>query len=78
MSILSISQDAFANDVPFNRDKFREFMKSVDLLGKRTSLPSLTINELKEVLKPLYDEAYKNQDKTKPKKGGILNRILRG
>ena len=35
-------------------------MKLVDLIGKRTALPSLTQIELKEILTPLYYKAYKN------------------
>ena len=57
--ILEISQEAFKKKLEFNRLKFRNFMKLVDLIGKRTALPSLTQIELKEILTPLYYKAYK-------------------
>ena len=58
VSILSISQKAFAQGYDFHREKFRTFMKQVDFLGKRTSLPSLGQLELEELLSPIYAEAY--------------------
>lgn len=58
ISILSISQKAFAQGIEFERAKFRSFMKHVDFIGKRTSLPSLSLEELEEILSPLYYEAY--------------------
>lgn len=58
VSILSISQKAFDEGIIFDRDKFRTFMKKVDLIGKRTSLPSLSPLDLEELLLPVYDEAY--------------------
>jgi hypothetical protein len=58
VSILSISQKAFGQGFDFHREKFRTFMKQVDFLGKRTSLPSLGQLELEELLSPLYAEAY--------------------
>ena len=47
------------SDIKFERSNFRNFMRTVDLVGKRTSLPSLSPGELKKILKPLYDDAYK-------------------
>ncbi len=69
--ILNISQKAFSDGIEFERIKFREFMKSVDFIGKRTSLPSLSLKQLEELLTPHYYEAYKV---TKP---GILGRIFK-
>lgn len=80
VSILSISQEAFSNGIEFKRDKFREFMKQVDLIGKRTSLPSLTTDDLHELLSPIYYEAYRDKRKATPpvkkKKPGLISRIL--
>lgn len=58
VGILSISQKAFDNGIDFNREKFRSFMKKVDFVGKRTSLPSLSLEALEELLAPIYAEAY--------------------
>ena len=69
VSILSISQRAFDSGTEFNREKFRNFMKKVDLIGKRTSLPSLGQDELEQLLSPVYAEAY---EMTK-KKAGFLS-----
>ena len=65
-SILSISQKSFDQGVSFNREKFRTFMKKVDFIGKRTSLPSLSVHDLEELLTPVYAEAY---DIKKKKRG---------
>ena len=73
--ILEISEEAFERNVEFNRLKFRNFMKSVDLIGKRTFLPSLNKAELKKILKPLYNEAYKKTVIKKSKSNGILGRF---
>ena len=73
VSILSISQSAFDSGVEFDRDKFRSFMKKVDFVGKRTSLPSLSADDLNSVLSPIYAEAY---EMTK-KKSGFLSRFIK-
>lgn len=57
--VTEISYEAFKNNKKYERSKFRNFMKTVDLVGKRTSLPSLSPDKLKEILTPLYDDAYK-------------------
>jgi hypothetical protein len=64
--ILEISQEAFIGNIEFNRAKFRNFMKYVDLIGKRTALPSLTHSELKDILTPIYYNAYKDNTIQKP------------
>ena len=69
--ILNISQKAFADGIEFERFKFREFMKGVDFIGKRTSLPSLSLKQLEELLTPHYYEAYKVE------KSGIFGRIFK-
>ena len=71
VSILSISQKAFSSGIEFERAKFRAFMKNVDFIGKRTSLPSLSSEELEEILSPLYYEAYGSG-----KKKTLLGRLL--
>ena len=80
VSILTISQEAFSNGIEFKRDKFRNFMKQVDLVGKRTSLPSLNTDDLKALLAPLYYEAYRDKRKSQPannkKTNGLLGRFL--
>ena len=62
-SILSISQKAFGEGIEFKRENFRNFMKRVDFIGKRTSLPSLSLEELEKVLTPIYAEAYEVSEK---------------
>ena len=80
VSILSISQEAFSNGIEFKREKFREFMKQVDLIGKRTSLPSLTNKDLINLLTPIYHQAYNNKSEpgssSKTKKAGLWGRLL--
>lgn len=80
VGVLSISQKAFANNIEFNRDKFRDFMKQVDLLGKRTLLPSLSTDDLIQILSPIYDEAYRDKNNAQAaaskKKTGLLRRIM--
>lgn len=74
VSVLEISQEAFANGIEYNRENFRNFMKQVDLLGKRTSLPSLSKEDLKVLLAPVYQEAYQAKGRAKR---GFLSRILK-
>lgn len=57
-AILHLSQTYFEDGVEYNRDNFRSFMKSVDMLGKRSSLASLDVEVLIEFLEPVYREAY--------------------
>ena len=73
VAILAISQSAFDSGIDFNREKFRTFMKKVDFIGKRTSLPSLTVEDLQDLLGPVYAEAYELGGK----KTSLLTRIFR-
>lgn len=57
-SIIKISKEAFDEGNEYNRESFRSFMKQVDLLGKRTVLPSLEIEILMHLFRPLYKKAY--------------------
>lgn len=57
-AILSISKEASDNGIDFEREKFRAFMKKVDFVGRRTALPSMSVNDLKALLSPIYNDAY--------------------
>ena len=45
----------------FKRESFREFMKEVDFVGGRINLASLQGDELKNLLRPIYEKAYNNR-----------------
>ena len=74
VSVLEISQEAFSSGIEYNRENFRNFMKQVDLVGKRTSLPSLSKEDLKVLLAPVYQEAYQAKGKAKR---SFLSRLLK-
>ena len=57
-SIIKVSKEAFDNGNQYDREKFRSFMKQVDLVGKRTVLPSLDLDSLVELFRPMYKNAY--------------------
>lgn len=57
-AILEITTDAIQKDVVFNREKFRIFMKNVSFVGARSSLGALDVDTIKEILAPLYWQAY--------------------
>lgn len=57
-AILRISQRAFDNGVPYNRQSWREFMKEVNFLGGRRNLAAMTEESLIELLTPVYQRAY--------------------
>jgi hypothetical protein len=69
VGVLQISQKAFDDGVDFNREKFRTFMKSVDQIGKRTALASLAVDDVVQLLKPAYDEAYQVKSKSRGIRG---------
>ena len=69
VGVLKISQQAFDDGVDFNREKFRTFMKSVDQIGKRTALASLAVDDVVQLLKPAYDEAYQVKSKSRGIRG---------
>ena len=54
IAILKISHGYTKQGIAYNRDKFREFMKQVDFIGKRTSLPAMDEKQIIEVLEPMY------------------------
>ena len=62
-SVLQISKEFIDKGTKFERDKFRDFMKQIDFLGKRTRLPSLSAEQLDIVIRPLYASAYGIKEK---------------
>ena len=58
-SILEITEEMKNNGVVYERDKFRNFMKEVDFLGKKTLVHSLNSDQIKGLLKPIFQNAYK-------------------
>ena len=58
-SILEITEEMKNNGVIYERDKFRNFMKEVDFLGKKTLVHSLNSDQIKGLLKPIFQNAYK-------------------
>ena len=72
IGILKISQTHFvqAGHYEYNRDNFREFMKQVDLVGKRTKLLALSVEQIVSLLTPYYRAAYAPTKKT------IVQKIL--
>ncbi len=58
IAVLKIAQEYSKQDMPYERDKFRGFMKQVDFIGKRTSLPSMNDVQLIEILEPEYKKQY--------------------
>jgi len=57
-AILAITKEAFENGIPFNRSKFRNFMKAVSYQAGRSNLPAMTEIQLISLLKPIYNKHY--------------------
>ena len=57
-AVLRLTQKARDAGHEYNREKFRTFMKEVGFIGKRTVLPSLTVEELVDLLSKPYEESY--------------------
>ena len=72
IAVLKISQEYEKAGMPYERDKFRGFMKQVDYIGKRTSLPSMNEEQLVEILEPVYKKQYSAMAPAK----SLLSRIL--
>lgn len=72
-AIISITKEAFAAEIKFDRPSFRSFMKKVNFLAGRTNLAALSELQTIDLLKPYYYEAYekKNGDKR-----SLLNTLL--
>ena len=58
-SIIEITEENRKKGVSYNREKFRAFMKSLDLLAGRSRLSVLNKEQLKTKLATLYSDAYK-------------------
>jgi hypothetical protein len=58
-AILDITKEAYSKEISYNRDKFRNFIKRVNFLAARTKLGALDADQIKNLLSPLYDEAYR-------------------
>ena len=56
--IIEITKEREKQGITFRRDKFRVFMKNLNLLAGRTRLAVLDEKQLKARLEPLYLEAY--------------------
>ena len=74
IAILKISHGYTKQGIAYNRDKFREFMKQVDFIGKRTSLPAMDEKQIIEVLEPEYKKQYSIPTSSK----SLISRILGG
>jgi len=59
-AILKITDEAYALGNTFKRSSFRNFMMKVDTLGGRSNLASMDLNSLIKVLKPIYEDSYKD------------------
>lgn len=58
-SIIEITEENRKKGISYNREKFRAFMKSLDLLAGRSRLSVLNKEQLKTKLATLYSDAYK-------------------
>ena len=59
-SILEITEEMQDKGHEYDREKFRNFMKDVDFLGKRTLVHSLQAEQLKDILRPMFLKSYGN------------------
>ena len=57
-TIIEITDEYSKQGITYNRDKFRSFMKNIDLLAGRSRLAVLNKEQLKEKLTSLYLKAY--------------------
>ena len=58
-SILEITEEMKQKGLDYDRSKFRNFMKEVDFLGKKTLIHSLNSDQIKALLIPVFKNAYK-------------------
>lgn len=56
--ILKLSKKYFDDGYAYKREPFRKFMRSVNFLGGRRNLASVTEEKLMDILEPAYREAY--------------------
>ena len=57
-SILEITEKMIERGKKLDRNKFRNIIKQVSFLGKRTFLPSMDEGQLKEIMRPLFEKSY--------------------
>ena len=57
-TVIQITEEQKKRGIEYNREKFRDFMKSVDMLAGRSTLSVLNESQLKDVLEALYIKAY--------------------
>jgi hypothetical protein len=57
-AVLTVSQRAFDNGIPYNRHSWRDFMKAVNFLGGRRNLAAMTHESIVDLLTPVYKQAY--------------------
>jgi hypothetical protein len=58
VAVLKISNEFFNQGVPYEREKFREFMRQVNFLGGRRNLAAMSHEELVKLFRPFYQQAY--------------------
>ena len=58
IAILRVSQKAFANGLPYQREPYREFMRRVNFLGGRRNLAAMDENSLIDLFTPEYKKCY--------------------
>ncbi len=59
-AILQVTKTAYDNGIPFIRERFRTFMKEVDIVGGRLHLAALNVEQIVELLQPIYLKAYRS------------------
>lgn len=57
-AVLTVSQRASEEGVPYNRVAWRDFMKQVNFLGGRRNLAAMTQESLVELFTPVYKRVY--------------------
>jgi len=57
-AILKITDEAYGEGIKFKRESFRNFIKEVNIIGGRSNLAAMDIENLVKVLKPVYRETY--------------------
>jgi hypothetical protein len=59
VAVLKISNEFFIKGIPYEREKFRDFMREVNFLGGRRNLAAMSHTDLIDLFRPLYSQAYK-------------------
>lgn len=58
LAILAITREAFLQDIEFNRNSFRNFMKQVNFHAGRSNFAAMSVEQLIDLLRPIYLKAY--------------------